>query len=94
MKLLDEDDRRRLQRNASFKVNDLLADVKNREQEASEKKLTAKTKHGEIVIFRVSYARIARAIERGIDFGNWAAQLDPVHLALPWAAVKFLLQVG
>lgn len=51
-------------------------------------------KNGETVIFVDLFAKIAKWIDLFKQVGDTVVQYDPVHAALPWAGVRFLLQVG
>jgi len=52
-----------------------------------------KRKSGETVVFQDLFAKIVKWIDLFKQIGDNAVQYDPVHAALPWAAVRFLLQV-
>ena len=45
------------------------------------------------LVLRDVFANIASLVEKFIAVGDIAVQYDPGHAALPWAAVRFLLQV-
>ncbi|KAL4902057.1 hypothetical protein BDW74DRAFT_181216 [Aspergillus multicolor] len=62
-------------------------------QRSEEKRLSFKRKSGEKVIVRVLFAKVAKWITRFKELGDVAVQFDPVHAALPWAGVKFLLEI-
>jgi hypothetical protein len=46
------------------------------------------------VIFRDILAKIIKWIDLFKQIGDVAVQYDPAHAALPWAGVRFILQVG
>lgn len=48
---------------------------------------------GQTVILRDLFSKIAVWIDRFKEVGDIVVQFDPVHAALPWAGVRFLLQV-
>ena len=48
---------------------------------------------GHTVILRDLFTKIAVWIDRFKEIGDIVVQYDPVHAALPWAGVRFLLQV-
>ena len=50
-------------------------------------------KSGETVIFRDLFGKIVKWIDIFKQVGDTAIQYDPGHVALPWAGVRFLLQV-
>ena len=49
---------------------------------------------GETVILWDLFSKIAVWIDRFREIGDIVVQFDPVHAALPWAGVRFLLQVA
>lgn len=49
---------------------------------------------GDEVILRDVFEKIVTWVNKFKDFGDIAMQYDPGHAALPWAGVRFLLQVG
>jgi hypothetical protein len=63
------------------------------QQECTSKRWRYKRKSGETVIFRDLFAKVVKWIDLFKQIGDNAVQYDPVHAALPWAAVRFLLQV-
>ena len=48
---------------------------------------------GETVILRDLFGKIANWLNRFKEIGDIVVQYDPSHAALPWAGVRFLLQV-
>jgi hypothetical protein len=52
------------------------------------------TVRGEDLVLRDVGMKILQWVDRFKEIGDIAAQLDPVHAALPWALFRFLLQVG
>ena len=48
---------------------------------------------GQTVILRDLFSKIVVWIDRFKEIGDIVVQYDPVHAALPWAGVRFLLQV-
>lgn len=47
----------------------------------------------ETVVLRDLFSKIVTWIDRFKEFGDIVVQYDPAHAALPWAGVRFLLQV-
>ena len=39
------------------------------------------------------YGQVATCVQKFVGVGDSIAQFDPVHFALPWAAVRFILTV-
>lgn len=51
-------------------------------------------KTGEQVIARDLFAKVVKSIDQFKQLGDVAIQYDPVHAALPWAGVRFFLDVN
>ncbi|KAF7125236.1 hypothetical protein CNMCM5793_001414 [Aspergillus hiratsukae] len=51
-----------------------------------------KRKDGEVVIVRDLLAKVASWAIKFRDMGDLLIQMDPVHAALPWVGVRFLIQ--
>ncbi|KAF2998841.1 hypothetical protein E8E13_002917 [Curvularia kusanoi] len=51
-------------------------------------------KSGETVIVRDLFEKIIRWIDTFKQIGDVAVQYDPVHASLPWAGIRFLLQIA
>ena len=49
--------------------------------------------NGQTVILRDLFSKIVVWIDRFKDIGDIVVQYDPVHVAVPWAGVRFLIQV-
>lgn len=49
---------------------------------------------GETIIIRDLFSKIAGWIVRFREIGDVVVQYDPAHAALPWAGVRFLLQIA
>jgi hypothetical protein len=58
-----------------------------------EKRWKYTRKNGGVVILRDVFDKIIEWIDKFKQIGDTVAQYDPVHAALPWAAIRFLLQV-
>jgi hypothetical protein len=74
-------------------VNDVLHSAKVRQEECRKKLWKYKNKKGEDVILRDVFAKVIVWVNKLKEVGDMAVQYDPVHAALPWAAVRFVLQV-
>lgn len=48
---------------------------------------------GQTVVLRDLFSKIVVWIDRFKEIGDIVVQYDPVHAALPWAGIRFLLQV-
>lgn len=51
-----------------------------------------KKSNGEVIILRDVAEKIVAWVEKFISVGDTIVQYNPAHAALPWAAVRFLLQ--
>lgn len=94
-KLSDED-----QKNINFSIPNklnILSDLHEltiqSKQECIKKRWRLKRKSGETVIFADLFGKIIKWIDLFKQVGDTAIQYDPVHAALPWAGIRFLLQV-
>lgn len=74
-------------------LQNLKLDVEKAQKKCDEKRLHCKRKNGEKVIFRDVLGKVLKWITIFRDVGDLAVQYDPGHAALPWAGVRFLLQV-
>lgn len=63
-------------------------------QRLEDKSWSFKRKNGETVYVRELLAKESKWINHFKDIGDIIVQYDPVHAALPWAGVRFLLTVG
>jgi hypothetical protein len=84
--------------NFSYDKLSILSDLKNEVEEAQkdcEKKRVGYTrKRGEKIALRDVFGKIVKWINIFKAVGDQAVQYDPAHAALPWALVRFLLQVS
>lgn len=76
---------------------DILAAVLRAAEDKRDKSLQGSWKvklpNRETVIVRDVLEKITRWVVRFKEIGDIAVQYDPAHASLPWAAVRFLLQV-
>lgn len=93
---LSEDDRCNI--DFSYPKLKILSDLQNlTEQSRLEcigKRWGYKRKSGETVILRDLFGKAAKWIDLFKQVGDNAVQYDPIHAALPWAGVRFLLQIA
>jgi len=75
-------------------LSELLKVTQKEGQRCVGKAWRFKRQSGETVIVRDLFAKIAQWIDHFKAVGDVVAQYDPVHTALPWAGVRFLLQVS
>jgi len=55
---------------------------------------STRNRNDEDVILRDLFGKMAKWVNKFKEVGDVAVQYDPVHAALPWTGVRFLLQVG
>ena len=72
-------------------LRDILEEIQNKKQLCIERRPRYKRKNGEFVVLYDVYEKMTKWIIKFKEIG--AIQYDPGHAALPWAAVRFFLQV-
>ena len=72
---------------------ELHADAEESKQRSVESRWKYTRKSGETVVIRDVFEKIVRWLDVFKQVGDMAVQYDPAHAALPWAGVRFLLQV-
>jgi len=93
---LSDEDRCNINFSCPDKLNilsDLQVLTEQSKQECINKRWRYTRKSGETVIFRDLFGKIVKWIDLFKQVGDVAVQYDPIHAALPWAGVRFLLQV-
>lgn len=71
---------------------ELLADTNDRISRAKGKPVILP--NGETFLVRDVLEKIAKWVKKFVEVGDVAAQYDPGHAALPWAALRLILQVS
>ena len=74
-------------------LSDLLDVTKKSRKVCVEKRWQYTRKSGEKIIFVDLFNKIVKWINLFKEVGEAVVQYDPIHAALPWAGVRFLLQV-
>ena len=75
-------------------LSDLSNDVIRAKEDSIQKRWRFhRPGNGQTVILRDIFTKLAVWIDRFKEIGDIVVQYDPVHAALPWAGVRFLLQV-
>ena len=74
-------------------VASVLKIVQDSERVSISKQWRYKRKSGEVVILRDLFGKLVKWLQRFQEIGDIAVQYDPVHAALPWAGVRFLIKV-
>lgn len=93
---LSKDDQRRLNHMQGDKLNvleDILGAVKEKRNLCRQKRWTFKKPSGERIILRDVCEKVIVWVDKFKQVGDAAVQYDPGHAALPWAGVRFILQV-
>lgn len=72
---------------------DVLEEVQKKKQACVERRLKYKRKNGEVLVLYDVYEKIVKWVMKFKEVGDVAMQYDPGHAALPWAAIRFFLQV-
>jgi hypothetical protein len=94
---LSDEDRRNINFSCPDKrkvVESLAILAETSKQICVDKRWRYARKSGETVILRDLFEKIIKWINVFKVAGDMAVQYDPVHAALPWAGVRFLLQVS
>ena len=93
---LDEELKATLDFNRSSKLNILQRTLETVEQKKSLClwKRWKFERHGKQIILRDVLEKIIKWIDHFKTFGDIATQADQAHASLPWACVRFLLQVS
>ena len=72
---------------------DVLKEVQKKKQACIEGRLKYKRKNGEVLVLYDVYEKMVKWVTKFKEVGDIAMQYDPGHAALPWAAIRFFLQV-
>jgi hypothetical protein len=94
---LGADDRSRLdfgQPNRRLVLEDLNKILIQKQQLCWDKRWKYVNGRGQTVIVRDLFEKISHYVRKFTDVVDVAVQYDPAHAALPWAAVRFFLQVS
>ena len=93
---MSKEDQKNIDFDRSDKL-DILSDLHQVTDKARQECIKRKWRYtrtsGETVIFVDLFGKIFKWINLFKQFGDMAVQYDPVHAALPWAGIRFLLQV-
>ena len=71
----------------------MLGEVQRKKQTCIDHRLKYKRSNGESVHLYDVFEKIVKWVNKFKEVGDAAAQYDPGHAALPWAAIRFVLQV-
>ncbi|KAI0415340.1 hypothetical protein F5X98DRAFT_347131 [Xylaria grammica] len=94
-KRLDETDQATLRTNAQhINIDNIIQCVEDKKADCDKKKWTVFKRHnGTEVKVRDVLGKIVHWIKKFESVGDIISSFDPVHAALPWAGVKFLVQI-
>ena len=97
LKTLSEEDRNLVAFDGQHKL-EVLSDLGQLVATAKESSVSKRWRFhrpgdGQTVILRDLFSKIVVWIDHFKEIGDIVVQYDPVHAALPWAGVRFLLQV-
>jgi hypothetical protein len=93
---LSDEDKTVLQSSSTSKLDaldDLCTAVKRKRDECDSQRWKFEF-NGRKIVLRDIAEKIIVWINKFKEIGDIAVNFDPVHAALPWAGVRFLLQVG
>ncbi|KAF2204425.1 hypothetical protein GQ43DRAFT_493965, partial [Delitschia confertaspora ATCC 74209] len=93
---LPENDKRNINFSRPNKLGilrELLAETEKCKRKSIEQRWKYTRRSGETVILRDVFDKIVRWIDIFKEVVDIAVQYDPVHAALPWAGVRFVLQI-
>ncbi|OAL55020.1 hypothetical protein IQ07DRAFT_608823 [Pyrenochaeta sp. DS3sAY3a] len=93
---LSDNDRKNINFSRDDKLN-ILAELLSSAEKCKQKFLDSRWKYtrksGETVIISDLFGKIVRWIDSFRQIGDIVMQYDPAHAALPWAGVRFVLQI-
>ena len=72
----------------------MLKELEAKKNLALRKRWKFKKPNGDVIVVRDVLEKTVRWINRFKETGDVIAQYDSAHLALPWAAFRFLLQTA
>jgi len=75
-------------------LSDVLNMVNVKKDQCIRSRWKYKNRNGEDVVLRDLIEKMAKWVNKFKEVGDVAVQYDPAHAALPWAGVRFLLQVS
>ncbi|KAL8777083.1 MAG: hypothetical protein Q9194_002752 [Teloschistes cf. exilis] len=77
------------------RVEDLVLAVEERKKDCRDRQWELKRSKGkDAIVLRDVFSKISAWLQKFVEVGDVAVSYDPVHTALPWAGIRFLLKVG
>ena len=89
---LKEKDRECIANIIPTRLDDILHVVEAQQVSYRANRVTIKGRKGERIVLSDIFAKITEWVKTFVAVGDVAVQYDPGHAALPWAAVRFILQ--
>ncbi|KAL8934772.1 MAG: hypothetical protein Q9216_005740 [Gyalolechia sp. 2 TL-2023] len=75
-------------------LSDVLQATELGKQSCMQKRWKYTRKNGDVVVLRDVCEKIIKWVHKFKEIGDVAVQYDPAHASLPWAAIRFLLQLS
>ena len=75
-------------------LEDILTAAEIKRQACMQKRWKFKRKRGDSIILRDVFEKLIKWVQKFKEIGDIVVQYDPGHATLPWAAVRFLLQLS
>ena len=94
---LSDDDRRQFgfsQDDKRAALESLLQTIDSEKESMIKSQLVIRRSHGKPIVLRDVFAKVVSCIDKFKGVGDTVTQYDPGHAALPWAAVRFVLQAA
>ena len=94
---LSKEDRRQIAPEGQNQI-DVLSDLRSLTEKAKDECIAKRWRfrrpgNGEVIILRDVFGKIVSWVNLFKQIGDNAVQYDPQHAALPWAGIRFVLQV-
>ena len=96
MKLLSNEDQQQIEFSEASKLDalkEILVVVREKQAVSLQSQSTLKRKDGREIVLRDVFKKIINSIEKFKEVGDVLVQYDSAHCAIPWAVVRFVLQV-
>jgi len=96
IKLLRADDREEIRLKAAEKLTvleEVLTAAKQKRDQCKDRQWKYKKSDGTVIVLCDVFDKMVKWLTKLEQIGDFVAQLDSTHLALPWAAIKLFLQV-
>jgi hypothetical protein len=87
-----EKDREVIMRQSSANPADLIGAINRYQSESKGKPIRLPNK--ERFFVRDMLGKVSKWVKKFVEVGDLLVQIDPLHTAPPWAALRFILQVG